>query len=139
MDGDFHHLVRIQSTRYWIERNFEDIKGLADMDSFRGRNWNAWHHHIVLAIIALTLITAIRMGLLKDGVWISLQEVVRIVKCHNPLHHPTAEDIVQKINSMHQLRIKMTMGNIHRGLQIVLGRYIEKIEDFIKITASLAV
>lgn len=139
MDGDFHYLVRIQSTRYWIERNFEDIKGLADMDSFRGRNWNAWHHHIVLAIIALTLITAIRMGLLKNGVWISLQEVVRIVKCHNPLHHPTAEDIVRKINSMHQLRIKMTMGNIHRGLQTVFGRYIEKIEDFIKITASLAV
>ena len=35
-DADLNTLAKMQAKRYWIERNFEDAKGLCDLDSFRG-------------------------------------------------------------------------------------------------------
>ncbi|MDX8551719.1 hypothetical protein KHC33_10890 [Methanospirillum sp. J.3.6.1-F.2.7.3] len=39
MDADANVIAKMQANRYWIEQNFEDAKGLCDLDSFRGRNW----------------------------------------------------------------------------------------------------
>ena len=38
----------MQSSRYWIEKAFQDAKGNCGMAEYP-RNWNAWHHHMALS------------------------------------------------------------------------------------------
>jgi len=41
IDADTNVIAKKHANRYRIERNFEDAKGLCDMESFRGRDWNS--------------------------------------------------------------------------------------------------
>jgi len=47
----------MQSDRYWIERSFQDAIALAGMADYQVRNWNAWHHHMSLVLLAMLWIT----------------------------------------------------------------------------------
>ncbi|WP_072364195.1 hypothetical protein U0033_04270 [Chitinophaga sancti] len=46
----------MQSQRYFIERSFQDAKQEAGMSEYQVRGWRAWHHHMVLVIMALHFI-----------------------------------------------------------------------------------
>jgi len=72
LSEDSSDLAKCQANRYWIERNFEDAKGLCDLDSFRGRNWNAWHHHVALSAIALFILLIIQQDFFKKSILLSL-------------------------------------------------------------------
>ncbi len=48
-------LVRMQSQRYFVERSFQDAKQEAGMSQYQVRGWLAWHHHMVLVMMALHL------------------------------------------------------------------------------------
>ena len=54
-DDEFsvEELVRMQSQRYFIERSFQDAKHEAGMSDYQVRGWLAWHHHMVLVMMAL--------------------------------------------------------------------------------------
>lgn len=79
------HIARNQAKRYWIERNFEDAKGLCDLDSFRGRNWMAWHHHIALSAIAMFLILRIQHNFSQNSIFVLLIQVISIIRHKNPM------------------------------------------------------
>jgi SRSO17 transposase len=48
-------LVRKAKRRSRIERDYEEMKGEAGLDHFRGRSWQGWHHHVILAYALLIL------------------------------------------------------------------------------------
>jgi SRSO17 transposase len=49
-------LAKMQGSRYWIERAFEDAKGNCGMADYMVRNWNAWHHHMALVMLAMLIL-----------------------------------------------------------------------------------
>jgi SRSO17 transposase len=67
----------MQSDRYWIERSFQDAIALAGMADYQVRNWNAWHHHMSLVLIAMLWITKEQHTMLEDFKEITIQDVVR--------------------------------------------------------------
>jgi len=45
-------LVAMQSQRYFIDRSFHDVKQETGMSDYQVRGWLAWHHHMVLVMMA---------------------------------------------------------------------------------------
>jgi len=114
---DLHDLVRKQANRYWIERNFEDAKGLCDMDSFRGRSWLSWHHHIALAATAHLFLLSVWKYFSKKGKFLSLDQIVKVIRFNNPLRQLSAEELAESINKVNTLRAKMWLGNMKKCLE----------------------
>ena len=46
-------LVMMQGQRHFIERSFQDGKSQLGLDQYQARNWNAWHHHMALIMMAM--------------------------------------------------------------------------------------
>ena len=45
----------MQRQGFWIERVFEDAKSECGMADYQVRKWNAWHHHMALVMMAMSL------------------------------------------------------------------------------------
>jgi hypothetical protein len=117
MDADTKVIAKMQANRYWIERNFEDAKGLCDMDSFRGRNWNSWHHHIALVALSLLFLLMIQLNFKKMGNILSLDQILSIFKLKNPLRKLSAEELADSINYVNEIRAKMWVGRMNKCLK----------------------
>ena len=116
-DDDLHNLVKNQANRYWIERNFEDAKGLCDLDSFRGRGWDAWHHHIALSATAHLFLLSVRRYFSKKLIFLSLAQIVSIIRYKNPLRQLSAEELADSINKVNDLRFRMWIGKMRKCLK----------------------
>jgi SRSO17 transposase len=55
-DTSLDELAKMQSSRYWIERALQDAKGNCGMAEYMVRNWNAWHHHMALLMLAMLIL-----------------------------------------------------------------------------------
>lgn len=122
-------LAKCQANRYWIERNFEDAKSLCDLDSFRGRNWIAWHHHITLSAIALFVLLVIQQDFFKKSIFLSLNQVVSIIKHKNPLRKLTAEELADAINYVNDIRTKMWLGRLKKFMKQRFQRTLTWIQE----------
>jgi SRSO17 transposase len=116
-DDELHNLVKNQANRYWIERNFEDAKGLCDLDSFRGRGWDAWHHHIALSATAHLFLLSVRRYFSKKLIFLSLAQIVSIIRYKNPLRQLSAEELADSINKVNDLRSRMWIGKMRKCLK----------------------
>ena len=45
-------LVRLAKSRWQIEQGYQQLKEELGLDHFEGRNWQGWHHHVMLVMIA---------------------------------------------------------------------------------------
>jgi len=77
-------LVRMQSERYWVERIFQDSIDLAGMVDYQVRNWNAWHHHMSLVLLAMFWITKELDVLSEISKDFTRQDVVQIIRLKLP-------------------------------------------------------
>ena len=117
MGADAKVVAKMQANRYWIERNFEDAKGLCDLDSFRGRNWNSWHHHVALVAVALLFLLLTQINYRKKGIILSLDQIVSIFRHKNPLRELSADELADSINFVNEFRAKMWVGRMKKCLK----------------------
>ena len=117
INANSHDIAKMQANRYWIERNFEDAKGLCDLDSFRGRSWISWHHHIALVILALFFLLQIQQSFKKKKTILSLNQVVSIFRYKNPLRQLSAEELADSINYVNKIREKMWFSRMEKWLK----------------------
>ena len=78
-------LARMQSERYWIERSFQDAIELAGMSDYQVRNWDAWHRHMALVLLAMLWITKEQKHFLTVKKGITPHDVVKIIQTLIPL------------------------------------------------------
>jgi len=97
-------LVRMQSERYWIERSFEDANDLAGMGDYQVRNWNAWHHHMSLVLLAMFWITKEQKVLLVECKDITVQDAVKVIKLKLPLKVQNSYTVAERIIKNHRNR-----------------------------------
>jgi hypothetical protein len=55
-NASFEELAKMQSSRYWVERAFQDAKGYCGMAEYMVRSWNSWHHHMALVMLAMLIL-----------------------------------------------------------------------------------
>ena len=53
-------LVKIAKARWWIERDYQELKQELGLGDFEGRNWRGFHHHASLCIAAYGFLIAER-------------------------------------------------------------------------------
>ena len=53
-------LVRVAKARWWIERDYQELKQELGLGHFEGRNWRGFHHHASLCIAAYGFLIAER-------------------------------------------------------------------------------
>src|SRR5664280_2834785 len=99
-------LAEMQSSRYWVERAFQDAKENCGMDEYMVRSWNAWHRHMTMVIIAMLILISYHMKFKKLKVRVSIPVIVEIVKFHNPLKVMNATQLARKLNQDNEMRMK---------------------------------
>ena len=105
-DGQYttEALVRMQSQRYFVERSFQDAKQEAGMSQYQVRGWLAWHHHMVLVMMALHFVLSEKM-LLKDTLpLLSAYDVREVLLNIYPKKATTQQEIMDQIHKRHQQR-----------------------------------
>ena len=105
-DISLEKLAEMQSSRYWIERAFQDAKGNCGMDEYMVRNWNAWNHHMALVMLAMLILLVYQMRFRKLKVKVSIPSVIEIMIFHNPLKVMNATQLARKINQDSEMRIR---------------------------------
>ena len=53
-------LVKVAKARWWIERDYQDLKQELGLGHYEGRNWRGFHHHASLCIAAYGFLIAER-------------------------------------------------------------------------------
>jgi hypothetical protein len=101
----------MQSSRYWIERAFEDAKGNCGMAEYMVRNWNAWHHHMALVMLAMLILLSYYKEL-NEMFKVSLKGIILILLHHNPLKNLDAWEIANIINQDNELRMRARISRL---------------------------
>lgn len=97
-------LVRMQSQRYFVERSFQEAKQEAGMSQYQVRGWLAWHHHMVMVMMAMHFVLSEKM-LLKDSLpLLSAYDVREIMLNVYPKKGATHKEIMQQIHKRHEQR-----------------------------------
>jgi SRSO17 transposase len=99
-------LAKMQSSRYWVERAFQDAKENCGMDEYMVRSWNAWHRHMILVMLAMLILISYQIKCKKLNVQISIPAVIDIFKFHNPLKVMNVIQLAKKINQDNELRMR---------------------------------
>ncbi len=81
------------------------------MAEYMVRNWNAWHHHMVLVMLAMLILLSYQKKFNKMYK-ISINGVIWILKYQNPLKRIDAVGIARILNQDHELRIKARVSRL---------------------------
>jgi len=92
------NLALLQSSRYWIERTFEDLKGMYGLSDLQGRSWNSWHRHVILVMVCATFISQKTMNFLDNGVAIRITGTLELFRQLNPLRKKDIIEVITGIN-----------------------------------------
>jgi SRSO17 transposase len=60
-DVDLHRMAVVGSERWRVEGAIKEAKSQTGLDESEGRNWNHWHHHTTLSILAHAFLTCARV------------------------------------------------------------------------------
>ncbi|WP_082090557.1 IS701 family transposase [Methanosarcina sp. MTP4] len=105
-------LAEMQSSRYWVERAFQDAKQNCGMDEYMVRSWNAWHHHMAMVMLAMLILISYQMKFRKLHNQISIPAVIEIMKFHNPLKVMNATQLAMKINQDNEMRVRARLSRL---------------------------
>ena len=110
-DTSLEKLAKMQSSRYWIERAFQDAKGNCGMAEYMVRNWNAWHHHMALVMLSMLILLSYQIKFNKIYK-ISIPGIIWILKYHNPLKRIDAWEIARILNQDNELRMRARVSRL---------------------------
>lgn len=114
-DTSINRLAEMSGSRYWIERTFEDGKGIAGLADYQVRNWTGWHHHMTMTILAMLYLMMLSMDLGKKIEFLTVQDVKEIFEVIMPKRHVTSEELIQLILEKHKRRMSARRSHHRRN------------------------
>jgi len=114
-DASIDRLAQMSGSRYWIERTFEDGKGIAGLADYQVQNWTGWHHHITMTILAMLYLMELSIDLGKKADFLTVQDVKEIFEVIMPKRKVTSEELVQLILEKHKRRFSARLSHHRRN------------------------
>ena len=114
-DTSIDRLAQMSGSRYWIERTFEDGKGIAGLADYQVRNWTGWHHHITMTLLAMLYLMELSIDLGKKADFLTVQDVKEIFEVIMPKRHVTSEELIQLILEKHKRRLSARLSHHRRN------------------------
>ena len=102
--SSWQSLCQKQSTRYWIERTFQDGKTSLGMGDYQTRGWLGWHHHMALVTLGMLFVLEQRMRNAVDYELLSYTDIVQLLDYYLPKKEVTEESIFADIAKRHRAR-----------------------------------
>jgi len=56
-DYSLRRIERIVKCRWKIEQDYHQLKEELGLDHYEGRNWQGWHHHVTMVMVAHAFLT----------------------------------------------------------------------------------
>ena len=114
-DTSISRLAQMSGSRYWIERTFEDGKGIAGLADYQVRSWTGWHHHMTITILAMLYLMVLSIDLGKKADFLTVQDVKEIFEVIMPKRHVTSEELVRHILEKHKRRFSARLSHHRRN------------------------
>lgn len=114
-DTSIDRLAQMSGSRYWIERTFEDGKGIAGLADYQVRSWTGWHHHMTMTILAMLYLMVLSIDLGKKADFLTVQDVKEIFEVIMPKRKVTSEELVQLILEKHKRRLSARLSHHRRN------------------------
>jgi len=98
-------LGEMSGSRFWIERTFEDGKGIAGLADYQVRSWTGWHHHMTMTILAMLYLMVLSIDLGKKVDFLTVQDVKEIFEVIMPKREVTSEELLMLLYEKHKRRL----------------------------------
>jgi SRSO17 transposase len=113
LETSVDRFAQMSGSRYWIERTFEDGKGIAGLEDFQVRSWTGWHHHITITLLAMLYLMMLSIDLGRKADFLTVQDIKEIFEVIMPKRKVTSEELVQLILEKHKRRLSARLSH-HR-------------------------
>jgi len=100
-----NRLAEMSGSRYWIERTFEDGKGIAGLADYQIRSWMGWHHHMTMTMLAMLYLMVLSIDLGKKVDFLTVQDVKEIFEVIMPKREVTNEELLTLLYGKHKRRL----------------------------------
>jgi SRSO17 transposase len=104
LDTTIDRFAQMSCSRYWIERAFEDEKGLAGFADFQGRNWLGWHHHITMAMFSMMVMMFICIEFGQFADLLTVQDIKLIYEKSFTRKQFSNNDVLLLLKKRHKAR-----------------------------------
>ena len=115
-DINFQLLAKMSCSRYWIERAFEDAKGIAGLADYEVRSWTGWHHHVAMSMLAMLALLMLNLQMGKETDLLTVQDVKEILEVILPKKMVDENEIIKIIKEKHKARDSARRAH-HRNVQ----------------------
>ena len=97
-------LVQMQSQRFWIERAFQDAKSHIGMAQYQARQWQSWHRHMTLVMMAMQFMLQARLSYVQTHPLLSCYDIQILLAKTLPDRRSNQEEILRQLQIRHQQR-----------------------------------
>ena len=111
LDSSLSSIAKMSHSRYWIERAFEDGKGIAGLADYQIRTWTGWHHHITLSLLAMFALLSISYEVGEDTDFLTVQDVKVILEMILPRKHYRDKELIKFIDDRYKARHSAKMSH----------------------------
>jgi hypothetical protein len=103
-EASIDRLAQMSGSRYWIERTFEDGKGIAGLADYQIRSWTGWHHHMTMTLLAMLYLMSLTIDLGEKADFLTVQDVKEIFEVIMPKRKVTSEELLRLLLEKHKAR-----------------------------------
>ena len=103
-NASFEELAKMQSSRYWVERAFQDAKGYCGMAEYMVRSWNSWHHHMALVCLAMLFVLREKLRSSASVPLLSYRDLTELLDYYLPRRNYSEEEVMRQIQKRHRKR-----------------------------------
>lgn len=97
-------LAKMSCSRYWIERAFEDAKGVASLADYETRSWRSWHHHVAMVLLAMLALLMMQIELGSKADLLTVQDIKEILEVILPKRIIDDQLLLEIIKAKHKAR-----------------------------------
>ncbi|EQD42370.1 IS4 family transposase [mine drainage metagenome] len=97
-------LARMQAQRFWIERAFQDAKSHIGMAQYQARQWQSWHRHMALVMMAMLFMLQERLEHGNSHPLLSCYDIQILLATTLPDRRASQEEVMRQLHIRHQQR-----------------------------------
>ena len=97
-------LLYMQGQRHFIERSFQDSKSHLGLDQYQARNWNSWHHHMALIMMAMVFLLQQRILRKTSYPLLTVSDMVFVFATILPSRQNNLVQAIEIIEQRHRKR-----------------------------------
>jgi SRSO17 transposase len=97
-------LAKMQAQRFWIERAFQDAKSHVGMAQYQARQWQSWHRHMALVMMAMQFMLETRLDNIDMHPLLSCYDIQILIATTMPDRRDEADEVIRQLHERHRKR-----------------------------------